>query len=329
MHGQTEFESLLGPRIAQYLAVRRALGRKYVTEEKELRLLDRFLLQQRIAREKEITTTVIEAFLASRPRRCPRSFNHLLGNVQRLFEWLRLQHLLQLPIVEVARRRETSRRVPFIFDAEQARRVIVAAAALPDRPKGPDRGPTYRTLFAILYGLGLRVGEACRLTCDDVDLDRGLLAVVGGKFGKSRLVPFGPRIGSLLRDHLARRAASGRFHDGPRSPLFTFDGRTTMHPGTASQTFLRIVRDIGVPVPPGIARPRLHDLRHSFAVGTLLRWYRLGIDPASRLYHLSTFLGHVDPSSTSVYLTMTAELLSEAGQRFEDYARPNTKGVAR
>ena len=75
-------------------------------------------------------------------------------------------------------------------------------------------------------------------------------------------------------------------------------------------------------MPDGVSPPRLHSLRHSFAVGCLLRWYRQGLDPASRLQQLSTFMGHVDPSSTAVYLTITPELLHEANTRFERFAEP-------
>jgi integrase len=81
-------------------------------------------------------------------------------------------------------------------------------------------------------------------------------------------------------------------------------------------------------LPAGVAPPRVHDLRHSFAVGALLRWYRDGGDPTSRLLHLSTFLGHVDPASTAVYLTITAELLQAAGERFGRFVAPLSTGAA-
>lgn len=209
--------------------------------------------------------------------------------------------------------------MPFLFDAAQARQLLAAAGRLPDRPRGPGRGPTYRTLFALLYGLGLRVGEACRLRCDDVDLARALLVVRNTKFGKSRLVPFGPRMADLLQAHLARRAAGSAAPD-PQAPLFTFDGRHGVSAGTVSQTFLRLTRQLGFAVPAGTAPPRCHDLRHAFAVGTLLRWYRAGGDPGARLHHLSTFLGHVDPASTAVYLTITPDLFGEATRRFAAFA---------
>jgi len=324
MAGAIPLLSPLADGIRRFLATKRALGRKYLSEERELRLLDRFLVQQRIADLEHVTPGLLDTFLADRPRMRPRSFNHLLGVVRGLFHWLVAQGALQVSPLRTARRRVTAQRAPFLFDADQARRLLDAALALRDRSKGVGRGPTYRTIFALLYGLGLRVGEGCHLLCHDVDFDRGVLVVRGGKFGKSRLVPFGPRIASLLREHLKQRASAGSALDS-EAPLFTFDGRRCVHPCTVSQTFLQLTRRIGFAVPAGASTPRLHDLRHSFAVGTLLRWYRQGVDPGARLYHLSTFLGHVDPVSTAVYLTITADLLREAGRRFEDFAGRNVQ----
>jgi integrase len=102
--------------------------------------------------------------------------------------------------------------------------------------------------------------------------------------------------------------------------LFSFDGHRRIHPGTASQVFHSLVRVLRPAIPDGVSPPRLHDLRHSFAVGCLLRWYREGADPASKLNQLSTFMGHVDPTSTAVYLTITPGLLRQANRRFESFA---------
>jgi integrase len=316
----THVHSAVAEGIQRFLETKRALGRKYLSEERELRLLERFLVQQGVTELEQITPDILDAFLVTRPRSA-RSFNHLLGVVRCLLDWLVAQGTLGTSPLRTGRRRETARRVPFLFDARQARRLLDVAGALPDRPRGPQRGSTYRTLFALLYGLGLRAGEACHLLCGDVDLDRAVLVVRGGKFGKSRLVPFGPRIAALLREQLRRRADAG-VRANSEVPLFTFDGRRSVHPGTASQTFLHLTRTIGFAIPDGAASPRLHDLRHSFAVGALLRWYREGVDPATRLHHLSTFLGHVDPVSTAVYLTITSDLLREGGRRFESFAAP-------
>jgi integrase len=144
--------------------------------------------------------------------------------------------------------------------------------------------------------------------------------VRAGKFGKSRLVPHGPRIAALLEEQLERRHRDGAVIDA--EPLFTFDGSRSVRTGTASKTFRQLVRTLELVVPDGVSPPRLHSLRHSFAVGCLLRWYREGLDPAARLHQLSTFMGHVDPASTAVYLTITPALLEEANRRFEAFAEP-------
>ncbi|MFQ5973601.1 MAG: tyrosine-type recombinase/integrase [Alphaproteobacteria bacterium] len=312
------FASPLAGGIVQFLACKRALGRRYLVEEAALRLLDRFLVEQHITTLEAITPDVIDAFLASRPRARPRSYNHLQGTVARYFTWLVAHGQLATSPVRARPRRVTSERLPFLFDQAAARRLLDVASRLPDNGRAPLRGPTYRTIFALLYGLGLRVGEVARLTVGDVDGDRRLLVIRKTKFGKSRLVPFGPRIGRTLEDYLALRRA--RRDLDATSPLFTFTRRGAIHPGTISQTFHQLVPQLALVVPEGVAPPRLHDLRHAFAVGTLLRWYRLGLDPRARLLHLSTFLGHVDPASTAVYLTITPALLQEASQRFADFA---------
>jgi site-specific recombinase XerD len=320
------FHGPIAAPIQRYLAQKRALGCRFRTEERALRLFDRFLSERRISAIDEIAPALLEAFLASRPRTRPRSYNHLLCVVRRLFDWLVAQGDLACSPVRTRPRRETAQRIPFLFNAEQARRLLAAAVRLPDTANARLRGHTYRTIFALLYGLGLRVGEVSRLCARDVDRDRQLLIIRDTKFAKSRLVPFGPRIGQLLEDYFARRVA--RY--GPLSAealLFSFDGSKAISPTAICATFHRLLDQLELSLPPGASTPRVHDLRHSFAVGTLLRWYREGIDPSTRLVHLSTFLGHADPASTAVYLTITPELLAHASWRFERFAGEKLREV--
>lgn len=312
------FRGPLAEPMERFIAHKRAIGRRFHTEEKALQLFDAYLVQCGETDAAAISTDLLDAFLASRPRQRPRSYNHLVGVLRRLFNWLVAQGTLDGSPLQAKPRRETSKRVPFIFDAEQAKQLLLVAAQLPDKNKAPLRGPTYHTMFALLYGLGLRVGEVTRLRCKDVDLERSLLVVRGTKFGKDRLVPFGPKMAELLRSFLKRRSENAPL--APDEPVFTFCKGRSINPGTVSQTFHWLVPRLGLAIPAGVSSPRLHDLRHSFAVGTLLRWYRQGIDPARRLLRLSTFLGHVNPTSTAVYLTITDELLKEANSRFERYA---------
>jgi integrase len=187
---------------------------------------------------------------------------------------------------------------------------------------------TYRTIFAVLYGLGLRVGEVIRLLVRDVDFERQLLVVRESKFYKSRLVPFGPHMGALLRDFLRARVRCNGNLSGD-SPVFSFSDNRLIGPSTITQTFHRLVPQLHLVLKDGTSPPRLHCLRHSFAVGTLLRWYRTGVEPQARLLQLSTFLGHVDPTTTAVYLRATDALLQEANHRFEKFAQSVLQEVAR
>jgi site-specific recombinase XerD len=317
--GETVFRSLLAAWIGTYLSAKRAVGCRFDCEERALRLFDRFLVERAIATPADITSDLIDVFLASRARPQPRSHNHLLGVVRRLFDWLAGQGVVSASPVSARPRRETARRLPFLFDPGQARLLLTAAGQLPDRPKGPCRGVIYRAVFALLYGLGLRVGEVSRLRCGDVDLDRDLLLIRDSKFGKSRLVPFGPRLAAMLREYVHAR----RWPLSLDAPLFTFDGRRPIHTNSIRNAFRdHLVPRLGFTAPSGTSKPRVHDLRHSFAVGALLRWYREGLEAGDRLQHLSTFLGHLNPHSTAVYLTITADLLQEANRRFEAFAAP-------
>jgi site-specific recombinase XerD len=126
---------------------------------------------------------------------------------------------------------------------------------------------------------------------------------------------------TLLQDYVAQKTPK-EVIISEDCPLFSFTNRGEIHPCTVSQVFHRLVPKLGLQIQPRQSAPRLHDLRHSFAVGTLIRWYRSGKNPGSTLLQLSTFLGHVDISSTAVYLQMTSELLTEANLRFEAYATP-------
>src|SRR6266566_5111280 len=132
-----------------FLAHKRGIGRKYHSEEHELRLLVRFAGEHRARRLDQLNPALLEEFLASRPRSRPRSFNHLLGVVRGLIDWAVVRGLLEASPLQTRPRRVTSARIPFLFDVTAARRLLQAAAALPDNPRARGRASTYRAIFAL------------------------------------------------------------------------------------------------------------------------------------------------------------------------------------
>lgn len=320
MRTPAHFQSCLAHDIEQFLAHKRSLGRRYDVEAKTLALLDTYLQVKHIRNLSEITSDLVDEFLRSRPRSRPRSYNHLRGTIGRLFSYLVDRGRLAETPLRSPPRHARYERTPFIFDTTAAKRLFAVAKSLPSKGGTLNRGNTYYVLFAVLYGLGLRVGEACRLRIRDVDLEQRLLVIRKTKFYKSRLVPFGPKIGALLTEQLRQRRATPTGAARDEEPLFSLRGGRPISPGTVSQTFHALVPQLELEIAPGVSSPRLHDLRHSFAVGALTRWYRLGFDPQAKLLELSTFMGHVDISSTAVYLTATPELLDQANRRFQAFA---------
>ncbi len=321
------FESVLADPITRYLAAKRSMGCRFNTEDRALRLLDRYLADQGVQRIAEVTSECLEAFLASRPRTPAMSYNNLLGIVRRLFEWMVDQQELVTSPLTAQTRPHSARRLPYLYDPATIRQMLNYAAELPDGTRAPQRGVTYATIFALLAGLGLRIGEVSRLQCGDVDLQREVLLVRNSKFGKSRLVPFGPRLAARLRSYSALREQRLGL-PVPEVPFFTWNGRSTIVTNSIRNAFRdHLLPRLALEVPLGIRAPCVHGLRHTFAVRTLLRWYRDGVDPQARLNHLSTFLGHVGLHSTAVYLTITGDLLAAANQRFEAFASSAVREV--
>lgn len=324
MKAARSFQSPLAEHFQKFLTHHRALGKRYDNEESALFLLDRFLTARNVREPEQLTPELLEKFLNSRQRR-KRSRNHLLNVLQRLFRWLVGQGLLTASPLRSQPRRSLNKLRPYLFQERDVQRILSRAAALRDWPRGCQRGVTYRMIFALMYGLGLRVGEVSRLCRRDVDLERCCLHIRETKFLKSRLVPFGPRMKHALQAYVKQRQPA----EDPRAPLFSLakDGRRPISRQTISRTLRELATELNLTAPSGTAPPRAHGLRHSFAVSTLLAWYRSGVDPASMLMHLSVFLGHANPASTAVYLTVTDELLALAKQRFERYAEGVLKGV--
>lgn len=208
-------------------------------------------------------------------------------------------------LLSVPRRRPA----PYLYSPDQVQRVLATARQL----LPPLHAATYETLFGLLAATGMRVGEALALTRRDVALVDGILTIRHAKFDRIRLVPLHPsttdalRRYALARDHLCR---------DPRTDRFFHTGRVIQR-RDAEDVFRRITTQLGMRT--GTAHPRIHDLRHTFAVRTLTDWQRDGTDVHVMLPVLSTYLGHIEPKNTYWYLSATPELMQLAADRLEQH----------
>lgn len=208
--------------------------------------------------------------------------------------------------------------VPYIYSHEELRRLLDATSWC-EHPLGKVQAYTYRVLLLLLYGAGLRISEALALTLNDVSLSIGLVQIRESKFYKTRLVPLGPDLVNVLSAYICQRSKTHSTQ--PDRPFFVCRNGSAIKRRTADGIFHQLRLRASVQrFDGGRFQPRLHDLRHSFAVHRLISWYRQGADVQRLLPQLATYLGHIHIGATQRYLTMTPELLREAGKRFERYS---------
>jgi integrase len=301
--------------IEAYLAHQRALGRGYDNEERILYNLRDFLAQTHAADldqyrfegwcdlHHQITANVrrsrqriVRNFCLYRRRSEPDCFVPDLDSFPRPQPYC----------------------TPSLVEPEQIGRMLALATRLTPTPGSPLRPAVLRLAIVLLYTAGLRRGELLRLTLQDVEPRTGVVRVSESKFHKSRLVPLSPDALAELH-HYLRQRLTPPFDEQPASPLLCNFARGKLGPYTGtglSQGIHALFDAAGVCGSDG-RRPRIHDLRHSFALQALIRWYREGVDVQSRLPHLALYMGHVSIVSTSYYLRWVPSLAALASERFE------------
>jgi len=294
--------------LADYLTVRRSLGYKLARPEK---LLAQFLTYLEDLGKEYLTVETAFAW-ASLPSGADRSWRSYRLSVVRCFAayLFAIDPRTEVPPADLLASRP-HRATPFLYSNSEIAALIVAAASL----RTPHRVATYRTLIGLLAVTGMRVGEAIGLDLSDFDAKNGLLVIRNAKFGKSRELPLHPTARDALCQYLRRRDRSRSATDAPA--VFVSTAGTRLLYTNVQCTFHRLVLRVGLKPRSASCRPRLHDLRHTFAVQTVLDGYREGADSEGRLALLSTYLGHVDPARTYWYLSAAPELLQLAGERLE------------
>ncbi len=291
----------------QYLAVRRALGYKLRHQTWWLPAFVSFL----DAQGSSVITTELALKWARQPADAsPQWWARRLTAVRQFARHHRaFDARTEVPPADLIPYRQ-QRLAPHLYTTDEVVALMREASAL----SHPLRAASYATILGLLAATGMRVSESLALDCDDIDWDRELLTVRSSKFGKSRHVPLHRTTLTALRDYARRR---DRLRPHRRSAAFFLSSTgTTVILQNFQHVFLRLLVRTGLERGRG-RRPRIHDLRHTFAMTIVRDWYRAGVDVERRLPWLSTYLGHVSPSTTYWYLTATPDLLTAAGERAE------------
>jgi integrase/recombinase XerD len=294
--------------LADYLALRRGLGYGLVRDEK---LLDQLLDWLEPQGRERITVADALAWVWL-PEAASASWLRMRMRVVRGFAGYlhTVDPAQEVPPPGLVSGR-VDRAVPYLYcDTE-----IAALMAAADHLSTPLRRATVATLIGLLAVTGMRLGEVIGLDDTDFDPEHGLLIVRHAKLGKHRLLPLHPSTVTAVNTY--RRLRDDTFPQAVSTALLVSQAGTRLLNFNVGQTFARLARQAGLAPRSPRCRPRPHDLRHTFAVNTLLDWYRDGGDVAARLPLLSTYLGHVAPANTYWYLEAAPELLAQAVDRLE------------
>jgi integrase len=300
--------SQLSVALDDYLRLRRSLGYKLVRAGQ---LLANFVAYAEAAGSDHIRVDLALswAVLTSNPDTRWRA--QRLGILRRFARYLHaIDPAHEVPptgLISSGRRRPA----PFLYSKDQVVALMAAARGL----RSPLQAATVETIVGLLAVSGLRVGEVIRLNTGDVDFERGLLIVRSSKNGTSRTVPLHRSTIEALHSYTALR---DRCFPLPRSDsFFVSTVGKRVRSGNLLEAFASVAARADLPAGTARQRPRLADLRHSFAVQTLLDWHEANLDVGARLPILSTYLGHLSPASTYWYLSASPQLLAAAAARLE------------
>jgi integrase len=297
--------------VEEYLIFRRGIGFSMTTPACYLRSFARYAEQAR--HRGPITLDLVTRWALASRSRDPAQAARRLGMIR---SFARHRALLdpatEIPPVGLLGPR-TRRKQPHIYTNDEIRALLRQASQM--LPRDGLRPRTYVTFFSLLLSTGLRLSEACRLTCDDVDLGQGLLTIRGTKFRKSRWVPLHPSATRMLARYAANRESV--MPGGPSKFFFRAEGVPRLTIAAVEKAFSRMRYRLRWSAQGRARRPRIHDARHTFTVRRLLRWYEEGADIGQKILALSTYLGHAKVTDTYWYLTGVPELMAIASQRFE------------
>ena len=311
-------DSALGPTIASYVALKKALGRRFTTETAVLAQLDRFLVSERPGPD-TLTPSSFAAWSLTLAHLAPTVRRDRMRIVRNLCLYLRRSDPGCFVPDPSGFPAPHAPRPPYIFSKEQIIRLLHDAANLRPSSTSPLRAEVFRLAIVLLYTAGLRRGELVRLVLSDYDPVESTLIVRESKFHKSRLVALSTDAACEVRAYLqARRRLP---HDPDAPLLISRSGGLRAYSGGGLRQGLRdLFCSADVRTPQGLL-PRVHDLRHTYAVHALLRWYHDGADVQAKLPALATAMGHVSVASTAYYLAFLDPIAEAASDRFARHSQ--------
>jgi integrase/recombinase XerD len=310
--------SALSNYLNSYLQLRQQLGFKLISAGLYLRNFVHFAQERRAS----FVTTKLALQWATQPENIrPRQRAVRLGVVRRFAQYVStLDPRTEVPPPKLLQVRYC-RPAPYLYRDEEVLKLIEAAEQID--PCNAFKCATYATLFGLLAVTGMRVGEAITLERADVDLRQSVLTLRRAKGNKSRLLPLHSSTGRALRQYSDIR---DKHYPRPSSSTFFLSEKgTALRYGTVNRWFLMLSRRIGLRKPGALHGARLHDLRHRFAIQTMLKWYRTGADVEAHLPELATYLGHGHVADTYWYLSAAPELLRLATVRWQ--RREGARGI--
>ena len=310
------FTSRLGKRLASFIALKKALGRRFFSETYTLAHLDRFLAERRLA---ALTPDAFVAWTMTFLHTTPTTRRARMLVVRKFCIYLRrTDPKCFVPDSRGFPSRHPHRR-PYIFTRKEIADLIRAATRLPVRSTSLLRGAVFRLAIVLLYTAGLRRNELVRLALSDYDAAEKTLLIRASKFHKSRVVALSPTAMAEMARFLAARR---RFPHHADAPLLinNYGGPGAYSGGSFGLAMRQLFREAGIRARDG-RLPRVHDIRHTYAVHALLRWYHDGADVQAKLPVLSTAMGHVSIASTAYYLALLEPVAAVASSRFERHCR--------
>jgi integrase/recombinase XerD len=306
-----DFRSRLAPWMTSFVQEKLAMGYRFKEEIRNLRRLDDMMYDAGLS---DISPETGRCWIAKRPNERPKTQMVRASIFKQFARYLCMRGVnAWVPLGSVVSCNSYDY-VPYVFTRTQIQALLAAVDHIPSDSRSPNRERAMPLIFRLLYGCGLRLTESLQLRVGDIDINAGVLTIREAKFHKDRLVPVSESVINRLREYAAgllARELSAPFFPSPCGGCYS--------KRTVYRIFRQLLRQCGISHGGRGKGPRIHDLRHTFAVHRLEAWYRAGEDIGALLPVLSAYLGHEDIAGTQRYLRLTSEIFPDIVERLERY----------